>query len=235
MARKTSPFFQWMFPKALTTLQNSINNSGDVFSHLLLIRLFPLLPYAMLNVAAGVIGVPAQPFFWTLVLGSAPFNAVTTQIGDLLASLPPGAAAGDLSSIWTASLCFKLLCISAVSALPVIFKKQIKQLLGSRSTSDDTTTTTNGSDSELSSNDPQSYELWAPHTMGRFTGRRKASVEDGSSAEEDDEQSSSWIPSSSHGRSGGDAAEMALLGATSSRLQHDGGPHSSSYLNFGRH
>lgn len=132
MAGKTSPLFHFLFPRALNTLQASINNSSDIFSHLLLIRLFPLLPYAMLNIAAGVLAVPAQPFFWTLVLGSAPFNAVTTQIGDLLATLPPGAATGDLSSIWTPSLLFKLLCISAVSALPVVFKKQIQSFLQSR-------------------------------------------------------------------------------------------------------
>lgn len=212
MARKTSPFFKWLFPKALTTLQASINNSGDVFSHLLLIRLFPLLPYAMLNVAAGVIGVPAQPFFWTLVLGSAPFNAVTTQIGDLLASLPPDAAAGDLSSIWTPSLLFKLLCISVLSALPVLFKKQIKQLLGSK-----TPDLNNGSHStsDTESTDSRNYELWAPASsaLRRFTGRRTASIEEASSGSDDEELMTGR-------RSSEDAAEMALLGAGSSYFHH---------------
>lgn len=178
MAGKTSPLFHFLFPKALRTLQTSISDSKDVFSHLLLIRLFPLLPYAMLNIAAGVIAVPAQPFFWTLVLGSAPFNAVTTQIGDILASLPPGAAAGDLTSIWTPGLLVKLLCISAISALPVIFKKQIKQLLGNRSDE--------SSDSESGS---PTMQLWpaSAKSFRCFRARRRASLEGGSSGSDDDE------------------------------------------------
>jgi hypothetical protein len=46
----------------------------------------------------------------------------------VLSSLPLGTA--ELSSIWTPALFGKLLLISTVSALPILFKSQIQTLLG---------------------------------------------------------------------------------------------------------
>jgi hypothetical protein len=84
MAYKTSPLVRYALPKPLAFLEKNIEsrtkNPADLFSYLLLMRLFPLLPYAALNIAGGVLAVPASPFFWTLVLGSIPYNMVTTQM-----------------------------------------------------------------------------------------------------------------------------------------------------------
>lgn len=133
MSSKCGPLVHYLMPRPLATLQKNIDakakTKSDLFSYLLLMRLFPLLPYAVLNIAGGVLNVPISTFFWTLVLGSIPFNAVTTQVGDLLSSLPADAAS-NLSSIWTPALFFKLITISTISALPVLFKSRIQDWLG---------------------------------------------------------------------------------------------------------
>lgn len=60
-----------------------VYDTAELTSYLLLARLLPVLPYAVLNIASGVLDIPIQPFFWTLVVGSFPYNYVTTQV------LPP--------------------------------------------------------------------------------------------------------------------------------------------------
>lgn len=132
MARLCSPLVERFFPRALATTRSALlsGSSSDLFSYLLLARLFPLLPYSALNIACGVLKVPVSPYFMTLVLGSFPYNFVTTQLGDLLGELANSAEAGNINAIWTWDLIFKLAVASILSAAPVIFKEQLKGLIG---------------------------------------------------------------------------------------------------------
>ena len=186
MAAKTSPLFRHLMPRPLEILKSNIDkkaqNSADLFSYLLLMRLFPLLPYSALNIAGGVLGVPASPFFWTLVLGSVPFNAVTTQVGDILGALPADMA-GGMNSIWTPQLALKLLTISVLSALPVLFKSQIQALLGGSSEKEDASgyARLDAEGIELSE------ELESAVKEKRRMERRMASIEGSCSSHEGDE------------------------------------------------
>lgn len=137
MAKLCAPLAERFFPNALQTTKTTLlgGTRSDLFSYLLLARLFPLLPYSALNIACGVLKVPVQPFFITLVLGSFPYNFVTTQLGDLLGNLAStvGGADGDgagINTIWTWDLCFKLAVASVLSAAPLLFKEQLKALIG---------------------------------------------------------------------------------------------------------
>jgi len=136
MAKLCAPLVERFFPKALQTTKSTLlgGTRSDLFSYLLLARLFPLLPYSALNIACGVLKVPVQPFFITLVLGSFPYNFVTTQLGDLLGNLASTVGGSDegtgINAIWTWDLCFKLAVASILSAAPLLFKKQLKSFLG---------------------------------------------------------------------------------------------------------
>lgn len=132
MARLCAPLVERFFPRALATTKSALlsGSSSDLFSYLLLARLFPLLPYSALNIACGVLKVPVYPYFITLVLGSFPYNFVTTQLGDLLGNLANSAEAGNINAIWTWDLIFKLAVASILSAAPVIFKEQLKGIIG---------------------------------------------------------------------------------------------------------
>lgn len=141
MARLCAPLVERFFPRALATTRSALlsGSSSDLFSYLLLARLFPLLPYSALNIACGVLKVPVSPYFITLVLGSFPYNFVTTQLGDLLGNLANSAESGNINAIWTWDLIFKLAVASILSAAPVIFKEQLKGFIGG-----------NGSDNQAS-------------------------------------------------------------------------------------
>ncbi|BGP18163.1 hypothetical protein JCM10213_009006 [Rhodosporidiobolus nylandii] len=106
-------------------------SSSDLFSHLMLARLFPLLPYSVLNVISGVLRLPLSPFFLTLLLGSFPFNFATVSIGELvaLAAADPSTPLGD--KIWSKEVILKLVAVTLVSVLPVLFKEQLKRLIAS--------------------------------------------------------------------------------------------------------
>lgn len=132
MARLCAPLVERFFPRALATTKSALlsGSPSDLFSYLLLARLFPLLPYSALNIACGVLKVPVSPYFITLVLGSFPYNFVTTQLGDLLGNLANSAEAGNINAIWTWDLIFKLAVASILSAAPIIFKEQLKGFIG---------------------------------------------------------------------------------------------------------
>ncbi|GAA5889101.1 hypothetical protein JCM8208_007770 [Rhodotorula glutinis] len=106
-------------------------SSSDLFSHLLLARFFPLLPYSVLNVISGVLRLPLTPFFITLLLGSFPFNFATVSIGNLvaLAAADPSVPLGD--KIWSREVVVKLVAVTLVSVVPLAFKDQLKRVLSS--------------------------------------------------------------------------------------------------------
>lgn len=94
------------YPRS-SSIQTKINNnkahkegSGNLYSILLLLRVLPLTPYGVMNVACGILNVPLLPFASTLALGSVPWNAVTAQLGEILvevvAALPGDVAPSTL-------------------------------------------------------------------------------------------------------------------------------------------
>ncbi|KAK0561418.1 hypothetical protein OC844_003214 [Tilletia horrida] len=58
--------------------------SSTTWSYLLLLRLLPIIPYGLTNIACSVLRTPLLPFVCTLGLGSVPWNVLTCQVGELL-------------------------------------------------------------------------------------------------------------------------------------------------------
>ncbi|KAL9939430.1 hypothetical protein V8E36_001247 [Tilletia maclaganii] len=57
---------------------------ASTWSYLLLLRLVPIIPYGLTNIACSVLRVPLLPYTLTLGLGSVPWNVLTCQVGELL-------------------------------------------------------------------------------------------------------------------------------------------------------
>ncbi|KAK4703310.1 hypothetical protein P7C70_g2910, partial [Phenoliferia sp. Uapishka_3] len=114
-------------PAAPSTSSAPTATQSDLFSHLLLARFFPLLPYSVLNVISGVLGLPVPLFFITLVIGSFPFNFATVSVGEVvaLAAADPSTSLG--TKIWSPAIIRKLVLVTIISVLPVIFKKQLQK------------------------------------------------------------------------------------------------------------
>ncbi|KAI8385663.1 snare associated Golgi protein-domain-containing protein [Blakeslea trispora] len=95
--------------------------SGGLFWWLLFARLFPFSPYWLINLISPLLDIPIMPFFWSTVFGSMPYNIVCAQAGDVLNDLT------STSDILTVSLVIKLLVVSFISLVPVIWGKSIQQ------------------------------------------------------------------------------------------------------------
>ncbi|KAI8997622.1 snare associated Golgi protein-domain-containing protein [Pilobolus umbonatus] len=95
--------------------------SGGLFWWLLFIRLFPFSPYWFINLVSPLLNVPVSPFFWSTFFGSWPYNFVCAQAGDVLGDLT------STSDIVSLSLIIKLLIVSFISLVPVIWGKAIQQ------------------------------------------------------------------------------------------------------------
>lgn len=94
-------------------------------SYLLIMRLTPVVPFFVANVAPALLGVKTRVFFWTTLIGIAPgvavYSWVGASIGDALSS---GAAAeGDIAGvIFQPQFLGPLLGLAALSALPILLK-----------------------------------------------------------------------------------------------------------------
>lgn len=57
---------------------------SNLWSYLLVLRLLPVVPYGLMNIACSILRIPLLPYAVTIAVGSIPWNACTVQIGDLL-------------------------------------------------------------------------------------------------------------------------------------------------------
>lgn len=91
----------------------------DGFSYLLAMRLLPVVPFWLLNLAPAVAGMRLAPFVTATALGIIPATAVYVSLG---AGFGDALAAGqrpDLSVIFSARILVPLLALAALSLVPV--------------------------------------------------------------------------------------------------------------------
>ena len=127
---------------------------NNLWTYLLFLRLLPIVPYGMMNIACGVLAVPLLPYAVTMAIGSIPWNFCTAQVGDILqdvataiqqstaasskqagtivASASGGSsmlASGTLTilfeRIWTWDMIIKLVLLSIASALPLFLQRYL--------------------------------------------------------------------------------------------------------------
>ncbi|GAC72819.1 predicted membrane protein [Moesziomyces antarcticus T-34] len=123
-------------------------SNGNVWTYLLVLRVLPIVPYGLMNIACGVLGVPLVPYAGTLAVGSIPWNFVTCQVGDLLqeivealpvsddttvgglkdkaASSAGGGMRAIVDRIWNREMVVKLILLSIASLLPIVLSRYLK-------------------------------------------------------------------------------------------------------------
>jgi len=118
----------------------------SVWRRLLIMRAMGIVPWSGMNVACGVVGVDYITFLLTTAAGSASWSYVTASVGDILSQValpadavvtgfeaptsidgvPLGVASGQslTSLLRDPALIFKLVILSGISLLPVLFKSR---------------------------------------------------------------------------------------------------------------
>ncbi|KAI9168250.1 hypothetical protein H9P43_007622 [Blastocladiella emersonii ATCC 22665] len=92
--------------------------AGTLAYYLLFLRVFPLTPNWLLNLASPVVGVPLPVFFLSAAVGLAPYNLVTTQAGSILASLT------RIEDIVQPKVLLQLALVAAAALIPVVVKRR---------------------------------------------------------------------------------------------------------------
>ncbi|SNX82331.1 uncharacterized protein MEPE_01037 [Melanopsichium pennsylvanicum] len=123
-------------------------SNGNVWTYLLVLRVLPVVPYGLMNIACGVLGVPLAPYAATLAVGSIPWNFVTCQVGDLLQEIVEALPVDDdttvsgledkakssagggmraiVDRIWNREMMIKLILLSLASLLPMLLSRYLK-------------------------------------------------------------------------------------------------------------
>ncbi|MBV6657662.1 MAG: TVP38/TMEM64 family protein, partial [Devosiaceae bacterium] len=135
LAARTA-FGQAIANKAGPTLTRLLNGfKEDAFNYLLFLRLTPLFPFTLVNIAPALANMPLRSYFIATLVGIAPGTFAYAFVGSGLDSVimaqeaanPGCAAAGtcaiDLGSLVTTEIILAFAALGAVALIPPIAKK----------------------------------------------------------------------------------------------------------------
>ena len=95
----------------------------DEISYLLLIRLIPIIPFAVANLVPALFGVSLRNFFFTTYIGIIPGGLVFTWLGSGLSEIFKQNEEPNFSIIFEIYVIGPILCLCLLSFLPIILKK----------------------------------------------------------------------------------------------------------------
>jgi uncharacterized membrane protein YdjX (TVP38/TMEM64 family) len=96
----------------------------DGFSYLLALRLLPLVPFWMVNLAAAIVGIRLAVFVPATLLGIAPASFVLSSIGAGLGSILAEGRTPDLSLLFSAKVLLPLIGLAVLSLLPAVLRRR---------------------------------------------------------------------------------------------------------------
>jgi uncharacterized membrane protein YdjX (TVP38/TMEM64 family) len=95
---------------------------GEI-SFLLVMRLIPVIPFFIANLAPAFVNVRLSTFIWTTFLGIAPATAVISSVGSGLGEVLDQGGEPDIGVVFEPHILLPLLGLAALAALPVILQK----------------------------------------------------------------------------------------------------------------
>ncbi len=110
--------------KFITRMEKEFRENAA--NYLLFLRLIPLFPFWLVNVAGAFFNVPLKTFVWTTLIGMIPSVFVYTQAGRGLAILLENQQPLSAAALFNPQLSWALLGIAVFSLFPLFFKKRFK-------------------------------------------------------------------------------------------------------------
>ncbi len=95
----------------------------DGFSYLLALRLVPLFPFWLVNLAAAVAGIRLMVFVPATLLGIAPVSFVMSLIGAGIDDVLARGQTPDLSVVLTPRILLPLMALAALSLMPALLRR----------------------------------------------------------------------------------------------------------------
>ena len=95
----------------------------DALNYLLILRLIPLFPFWLVNIAAAMIGVPLGTYFFATLIGIIPGTFVYCLLGNGIGALLEAGQEPNLGIIFQPGILAPILGLAALSLLQVIYKR----------------------------------------------------------------------------------------------------------------
>lgn len=108
-------FLKEHFSKQMTKINKELENHGT--NYLFTIRLIPIFPFFLINIAAGLSDIPLKTFLWTTLIGMIPGSILYVYAGMNLAEIN---AVGDILS---PNILLAFLALATFSLIPTFYKK----------------------------------------------------------------------------------------------------------------
>jgi uncharacterized membrane protein YdjX (TVP38/TMEM64 family) len=84
----TSGLLRTFFPEKLSKFSKLVEKNTDkLFYFLLSVRVFPMTPNWLVNMASPHVNIPLRPFFLSVLVGLMPYNFLTVQAGSMLSKV----------------------------------------------------------------------------------------------------------------------------------------------------
>jgi uncharacterized membrane protein YdjX (TVP38/TMEM64 family) len=114
-------FFERRAGAAIRKLEAGFRKNA--FNYLFALRLMPVVPFALINLAAGLLGVSLRTFVTATLIGIIPACAIYVGIGSGLGALFDSGHDPDLKIIFQPQILLPLVALALFSLVPVIWQR----------------------------------------------------------------------------------------------------------------
>ena len=117
-------FGEFLRGRALGALQGLKDGfQKGAFNYLLFLRLVPLFPFWLINLAAAFLDVPPRTFIAGTFLGIIPGAAVYASVGSGLGQILDQGRKPDLDILFTPNILIPILALAALSLVPIGYRR----------------------------------------------------------------------------------------------------------------
>jgi uncharacterized membrane protein YdjX (TVP38/TMEM64 family) len=99
----------------------------NAVNYLLFLRLVPLFPFWLVNLAPAFFGISLITFMWTTCVGILPGSIVFTQIGSGLEAIFETPGPFSLHSLFNMKIKIALICLGLFCLIPIFLKRKYKK------------------------------------------------------------------------------------------------------------
>ncbi len=116
-----APFFEAKFGRQISKLRPGLERDG--FGYLLALRLMPVFPFWLVNLAPALLGMRLMPYITATVIGMIPTSFVLSAVGSGLAATLATGAPPSPAMLLKPEILLPLLALAALAILPAVWRQ----------------------------------------------------------------------------------------------------------------
>ncbi len=114
------------FSRFLIKIQDGLNKHKA--NYLLFIRLFPCMPFGLVNITLGALRINLLTFLWTTLVGIFPVSFLYTHAGRGISHIINQNSQISLTNLMNRNVIISLVGLSVLSLLPILVRKAISKI-----------------------------------------------------------------------------------------------------------